>query len=145
MKTRRGRPAETVNRVKRLSTREASRKLMPNVGHIARMRTGQPAHFVAWRSEGGSYKERKKVEKYLRQMTLEWLAEQLDAQGGAENLGMGRTLRKLATRYPNVLELSRSTAAEILAVDRVGKRGVETLEKYLRSKNVALTWTVQRV
>lgn len=84
------------------------------------------------------------MRKHLRNMTLVWLAEQLDVLGGAKNLGMGRTLRKLSAKYANVLELSETTAEEILAVPLVGRQGVQTLEEYLRSKQVPLAWTVKR-
>ena len=122
---------------------------LEGVGHISRLKTGEPAHIRAWKAEAaaknGSWKDRKAVKKHLRNMTLIWLAEALDGLGGSENLALGRTLRKLAPTYANVLVLSEETdAANLLAVPTVGKRGVEKLEEYLRSKNVPLAWTVKR-
>jgi hypothetical protein len=115
------------------------------IGHVSRVATGTSEHFAEWKKDrGGGWKDRKKVEKYLRQMTLEWLAEQLDAKGGGDNLAMGRTLRKLQPKYANVLELSRGEAADILAVPTVGRVGVAKLEAYLRQHRVPLSWTVDR-
>jgi len=140
---KRARPVETVNKGgKKLGSREISRRLMPNVGHVARVGTGTSSHFAQWKRESptGGWKERKKVEKHLRNMSAVWLAEQLDAKGGAENLAMGRTLRKLAPSYPNMLVVSQAKRVDLLAVPGVGKRGIEKLGEYLLAHNVTLGW-----
>jgi hypothetical protein len=108
-------------------------------GHKPRFVTGQPAHFKQWKEEAP-------VTKYLRNMTLTWLAEAIerrDLKGEERRISyvIGRTLRALQPHYANIWVLSRETdRARLLGRSGVGVVGLGHLEDHLRAHAVKLGW-----
>lgn len=114
--------------------RRERRGLSLAFSHPARAKTGQPAHFVAWKREG-------EIKRHLEKMRVAWLVAQLEIRG-AEERAIAKTLNLIGDNSDihNVWRLSRASRSELLNIPGVGPKGLEKLGEYLTKHQVTLAW-----
>lgn len=121
--------------------RRELRALKQTGKRTSRPRTGQPAHFVAWKRDA-------EIRKHLQKMRVAWLAAQLETKS-ADERALAKTLIAIgdSTELHNIWDLSRAARSTLLGVPGVGPKTLDKLGEYLLRHQVPLAWSadVQKV
>lgn len=117
--------------VRRLSLRRKPGVALWPTGPHARHNgpTGQPAHFVAWRTEG-------KVRKYLKSIRVSTLASKLIDTYPS----VSKSLFLVADAFPTVHDLASADRAALLDLPGVGRVTIKRIHEYLTEHKVQMGW-----